>query len=96
MIDPEWTAGIGTLRKQRHGRRGDEFREWIIQVCHAYPTLLCATKYTELPPARKYLQLVRRCLPILETRLQHRCSVLRTISAVYSIAPCKPTHLSRF
>src|SRR5258708_23851283 len=63
MIDPEWAAGIGTLRKQRHGRRGDEFREWTIQVCHAYPTLLCATKYTELPSARKYLQLVRHRRP---------------------------------
>src|SRR5882724_7175089 len=68
MIDSEWTAGIGRLRKQRHGCRGDEFREWTIQVCHAYPILLCTTKYTELPSARKYLQLVRRCLPILETR----------------------------
>jgi hypothetical protein len=53
MINAEWTAGIGTLRKQRHGRRGDEFRKWIVQVCHTHPLSLCTTKYTELRSTRK-------------------------------------------
>src|SRR6266446_638883 len=72
MIDPEWTAGISALRKERHGRRGDEFRKWIVQVCHACHQLYFAVQSTRSCPRCASIRgLPSRCLRILETRLKH-------------------------
>src|SRR5712691_5977820 len=63
MIDSEWTAGMGRLRKQRHGRRGDEFRKWIVQVCHACPQLYFAVQSIRSYPRRASIRgLPIRCL----------------------------------